>query len=136
LLQAKGENVRKIRKNGALAVLAAAAVMTALMFGSVATAHATPISRAQAVLKAKEYLRYQAFSLKGLVGQLKYEGFSTYDATYGATYSGANWMTQAVKKAKEYLRYQAFSRSGLIAQLEYEGFTPAQALHGVLAVGL
>jgi len=26
----------------------------------------------------------------GLIGQLKYEGFSTGDATYGASHSGAN----------------------------------------------
>jgi hypothetical protein len=120
----------------ALRLGAVAGVLAALMFGSVATAQATPVSRANAVLKAKEYLRYQAFSSKGLVSQLKYEGFSTSDATYGTSHSGANWMKQAVKKAKEYLRYQAFSGSGLVAQLKYEGFTSAQALYGVRAVGL
>ena len=74
----------------ALPVLAAVA-----LFGSVTAAHATPaapatpaahatdISRAQAVRAAKEYLRSQAFSYKGLVEQLKYEGFSTSDAKYG-----------------------------------------------------
>jgi hypothetical protein len=46
---------------------------------------------------------------------LKYEGFSTYDANYGASHSGANWMKQAVRKAKEYMKFEAFSRSGLIA---------------------
>ena len=106
------------------------------LFGSVTAAHATPISRANAVAKAHDYLDYDAFSLKGLVSQLKYEGFSTSDATYAATHSHANWMKEAVAKAKDYLGYDSFSRSGLIAQLEYEGFTPSQALHGVLAVGL
>jgi hypothetical protein len=111
-------------------------VLTALLVGSVTPAHATPVSRANAVRTAKNYLRVSAFSFKGLVGQLKYEGYSTSDSRYGAGHSGANWMRQAVRKAKEYLRTQAFSRRGMIEQLEYEGFTPAQARHGALAVGL
>jgi hypothetical protein len=63
--------------------------------GAVTAAHATPtswISRANAVRMAKEYLSSQAFSRKGLVSQLKYEGFSRSDATYGASHSRANWM--------------------------------------------
>jgi hypothetical protein len=116
--------------NRALTALAAAGVLTASLFGSVTAAQATSINRAQvtaapatamnraqAVRMAKNYLRYQALSYKGLVEQLRYEGFSTSDATYGVSHSGANWMTQAVKKAKSYLRYQAFSFSGLVEQL-------------------
>jgi hypothetical protein len=106
------------------------------MFGSVTAAHATPGSRANAVRDAKEYLQYQAFSFKGLVSQLRYEGFSKSDARYGASHAGANWMKQAVKAAKDYLRTQAFSRSGLIGQLMYDGFTRRQARHGVIAAGL
>jgi hypothetical protein len=117
-------------------LLALVVLAGAVLFGSVTAAQATPGSRAQAVRKAREYLSFEAFSLKGLASQLRYEGFSTYDANYGASHSGANWMKQAVRKAKEYLHLQAFSRSGMIAQLKYEGFTPAQALHGALAVGL
>ena len=117
----------------ALTVLAA----TAVLFGSVTPpANATPISRANAVRSAKSYLRYQAFSYKGLVKQLKYEKYSTSDATYGASHAGANWNKQAVKAAKSYLRYQSFSRGGLVDQLKYEGFTPAQALYGARAAGL
>ncbi len=116
----------------ALSVLAA----TATLFGSVAPAQASPISSANAVRSAHQYLQYSAFSYKGLVKQLKYEGFSTSDATYGVSHSGANWKKEAVESAKQYLRYQAFSRSGLVEQLKYEGFTPAQALHGVRATGL
>jgi len=67
---------------------------------------------------------------------LKYEGFSTGDARYGASHAGANWFKEAAKKAKEYLKIEAFSRRGLIAQLEYEGFTPGQAASGARAVGL
>jgi hypothetical protein len=117
-------------------LLALAALAAGALFGSLTAAQATPISRANAVRKAHEYLQFEAFSLKGLASQLKYEGFSTSDANYGASHSGANWMKQAVRKAKEYLHMQAFSRSSMIAQLKYEGFTPAQALHGALAVGL
>jgi hypothetical protein len=117
-------------------VALAAGMLTVLMLGTVTPAHATPISRANAVRSAKQYLQFEAFSRNGLISQLKFEGYSTYDATYGVSHSGANWMKQAVKKAKEYLQYQAFSRSGLIQQLEFEGFTPSQALHGALAVGL
>jgi Host cell surface-exposed lipoprotein len=114
----------------------AAGVLTVSLLGAVTAAHATPISRANAVRLAKEYLQSQAFSRKGLVSQLKYEGFSTSDATYGASHSGANWMKQAVRVAKEYLQSQAFSRRGMVEQLEYEGFTPSQALHGARATGL
>jgi hypothetical protein len=128
--------VGRLHTNGALRAVAAAGVLTALLLGSVTAAHATPISRANAVAKAKEYLQFESFSFKGLVEQLKYEGFSTSDATYGTSYSGANWMKEAVAKAKEYLQMEAFSRSGLVGQLEYDGFTPSQALHGVRAVGL
>jgi hypothetical protein len=67
---------------------------------------------------------------------LKYEGFSTSDATYGASHAGANWWKEAAAKAKEYLKLEAFSRSGLIGQLRYDGFTYAQALYGVRRVGL
>jgi hypothetical protein len=115
----------------ALPVLAAA-----VLFGNVTAAHATPVSRANAVRSAKAYLQYQAFSYKGLISQLRYEKFSTSDATYGASHSGANWTRQAVKAAKAYLRYQAFSRSGLVEQLKYEGFTSSQALYGARAAGL
>ena len=97
----------------ALPVLAA----TAFLFGSVTSAHATPISRANAVRAAHSYLQYQPFSYAGLVKQLKYEGYSTSDATYGASHSGANWTTQAVKAAKQYLQHQPFSRSGMVEQL-------------------
>ncbi len=114
----------------------AAVVLTALLVGTVTPAQATPISRANAVRSAKEYLHLQAFSQKGLVKQLKFEGFSTSDATYGASHSGANWMKQAVRSAKEYLRLQAFSRRGMVDQLKFEGFTPAQALHGAQGAGL
>jgi hypothetical protein len=130
------ENMRTLRTNSALTALAAAGVLTALLFGSVTAAHATPMNRAQAVRAAHEYLQSQAFSFKGLVSQLKYEGYSTRDATYGASHSGANWMRQAVRAAKEYLQSQAFSFSGMVGQLQYDGFTHNQAVHGARAARL
>jgi hypothetical protein len=114
----------------------AATVLTVLLPGAVTAAHASPISRANAVRAAKDYLRSSGFSFKGLVSQLKYEHYSTSDARYGASHSGANWYKQAVRVAKGYLRSSPFSRQGLVEQLEYEGFTHAQALYGVRAVGL
>lgn len=38
-----------------------------------------------AVATARDYLDYTSFSLQGLIEQLEYEGFSTAEATYGAT---------------------------------------------------
>jgi hypothetical protein len=115
----------------ALSVLAAAS-----LFGSATAAQASPISRANAVRQAKNYLQTQAFSFKGLVSQLKFEGYSTSDARYGTSHSGANWYKQAARKAKEYLRSMPFSRKGLVEQLQFEGFTHSQALYGVRAAGL
>lgn len=94
------------------------------------------VAQSNAVRKAESYLDYSAFSRKGLIDQLEYNGFSTADATYGATHAGADWMEQAAKKAQSYLEFTAFSRQGLIDQLEYNGFTSAQARHGATKVGL
>ena len=94
------------------------------------------VSQENAVEKAADYLDYTAFSRSGLIKQLKYEGFSTKDATFGVDAQKADWKEQAGKKAKEYLDYSSFSRSGLIKQLEYEGFTAAQATYGATKVGL
>jgi hypothetical protein len=85
---------------------------------------------------AESYLEYSAFSRKGLIQQLKYEGYSTKDATYAVDAVGANWNKQAAKAAKDYLDYSSFSRSGLIEQLEYEGYTHRQAVYGVNKTGL
>jgi hypothetical protein len=93
-------------------------------------------SQANAVDTAADYLDYDAFSKKGLIDQLKYEGFSTADATFGVNHITVDWNEQAVAKAKSYLEYDSFSRSGLIQQLKFEGFTTAQAKHGVDAAGL
>lgn len=85
---------------------------------------------------AESYLEFSAFSRKGLIEQLKYEGYSTKDATYAVDAVNANWNKQAAKAAKAYLDMSSFSRSGLIEQLEYEGYTTKQATYGVNQTGL
>lgn len=101
-----------------------------------ASHHHVTKSQKQAVGKAKDYLRYIHFSKKGLIEQLRYEGFSRKDATYAVNHIKVNWNKQAAGTAKDYLKYMHFSRSGLIEQLEYERFTRSQAVYGVKKVGL
>ena len=85
---------------------------------------------------AEDYLDTSAFSRKGLIDQLEYEGYSTKDATYAVDAVSPNWNEQAAKAAKDYLDSSSFSRSGLIEQLEYEGYTKQQAVYGVNQTGL
>ena len=93
-------------------------------------------SEANARAKAGSYLDISAFSRKGLIKQLEFEGFSTADATYGVGAVDANWNEQAALKAKSYLDLTSFSRSGLVTQLKFEGFTDAQAEYGASKTGL
>lgn len=93
------------------------------------------IGQFNAVQKAKSYLRISGFSEQGLIEQLKYEGFTEEEATYGAKNCGANWNEQAEKSARAYLKVMSFSRQGLIDQLKYEGYTQEQAEYGASAVG-
>ncbi len=88
------------------------------------------LSQQNAVIKAKSYLSFSAFSYEGLISQLEYEKFSHEDAVFGADNCGADWNEQALKKAKDYLSFSAFSYSGLIQQLEFEKFTSEQAKYG------
>lgn len=89
-----------------------------------------------ALAQGDNYLSFSAFSRTGLIKQLKFEGYSTADATYAADNLTVNWNEQAAAKAEEYLDMSAFSRSGLIDQLEFEGFTTPQATYGVNEAGL
>ncbi|MCR5797635.1 MAG: Ltp family lipoprotein [Eubacterium sp.] len=95
------------------------------------TAQAVSIGKTNALIKAKQYLNYTAFSKKGLKKQLKFEGYTSKEADYGVKHCGANWKKQAVKKAKQYLNYSAFSKKGLYKQLLFEGFTKKQAKYAV-----
>lgn len=89
----------------------------------------------QAVGTAESYLDFAAFSRKGLIEQLVYEGFSEADATFAVDYIAPDWNEQAAKMAQSYIDMSSFSRQRLIDQLVYEGFTEAQAEYGVKAVG-
>jgi hypothetical protein len=91
----------------------------------------TTSSKEQAVKKATSYLRSSAFSKKGLIEQLQFEGFSEDDAYYAVRNCGADWNVQAAKCAKSYMRYSKMSYSDLKEQLLFEGFTSAQAEYGV-----
>lgn len=82
------------------------------------------------------YLNTGAFSRKGLITQLEFEGYSTADATYAVDAVSPDWNAQAAKSAKNYLEISGFSRSGLIQQLEFEGFTRQEAEYGVNEAGL
>ena len=93
------------------------------------------VSQQNALRSAKSYLDFSAFSYKGLIEQLEYEGFSSDDAIYAADNCGADWKEQAVKQAESYLSFSSFSRSDLVEQLEYEGFTHEEAEYGVTQVG-
>jgi len=94
------------------------------------------VSQKNSIKKAQSYLDYTAFSRTGLIKQLKYEGFSTEDATFAVDNITVDWMVQAEKMAENYMSYSSFSRSSLINQLQFEGFTVDQAEHGATFVGL
>jgi hypothetical protein len=85
---------------------------------------------------AQDYLDTMAFSRTGLIEQLKFDGFSTRDATYGVNSLHANWKKQAARMAQSYLDTMPFSRAGLIDQLDFEGFTHSQAVYGANKAGL
>ena len=97
---------------------------------TVSTSQSATIGESNALKRAKEYLRFTAFSYSGLIDQLEYEKYSHTEAVYGADNCGADWNEQALKKANSYLSFTAFSYKGLIEQLEYEGFTHKEAEYG------
>jgi hypothetical protein len=94
------------------------------------------VAQQNAVGSAKDYLSNQHFSRSGLIKQLKFEGYTTKEATFAVDAIHADWKAQAAGTAEDYLSNQHFSRSGLIAQLKFEGYTTAQATHGVSKAGL
>lgn len=100
------------------------------------TAPSLTNAQKQAIGKAQDYLKFTAFSRKGLIKQLEYEGFATADATFAVDSLNVDWNAQAAAKGKSYLDIQHFSRKGLIDQLKFEGFTDAQAAYGAKANGL
>lgn len=84
-----------------------------------------------ALRSAKSYLSFMAFSRKGLIEQLEFEGYSNASAVYAADHCEADWFEQAAKSAASYLSFMSFSTDGLISQLEFEGFTHEEAVYGV-----
>lgn len=99
---------------------------------------ATPVSQANAVQVAENYLSVMGFSRSGLINQLvSFDGFSNADAAYAVDSIDVDWNEQAVRVANNYLSVMGFSRQGLIEQLiSFDGFTPSQAAYGVAATGL
>ncbi|MTT30415.1 hypothetical protein GMB86_00110 [Terrilactibacillus sp. BCM23-1] len=85
---------------------------------------------------AKDYLDYTAFSKSGLIKQLKFDKYSTADATFAVNHIEVDWKEQAVKTAQDYMDYSSFSRQGLIDQLKFDGYTQEEATYGVDKVGL
>ena len=96
---------------------------------------ALTMGQKQAVGKGEDYLSFAAFSRKGLIDQLVFEGFSEADAIFAVDYIAPDWNEQAAKKAQDYIDMTSFSRQGLIDQLVFEGFSQAEAEYGVTAVG-
>lgn len=88
-----------------------------------------------ALESAKSYLSIMPFSHSSLIEQLKYDGYTTEDATFAADSCDADWNEQAAKSAQSYLEVMSFSRQELIDQLMYDGFTQEQAEYGVTAAG-
>lgn len=93
------------------------------------------LGQQNAISKAQDYLSFMPFSRKGLIEQLKFEGFTSGEAKFAVDYISPDWNEQAAAKAQEYLDIMAFSRQGLIEQLMFEGFSRKQAEYGVKAVG-
>lgn len=91
-----------------------------------------------AIRMAEQYLDYTAFSRKGLIEQLMFEGFSEPDATFALDELEpyVNWNEKAMIKGQSYLDFKPFSRQGLIDQLVFEGFTKDQAIFAVDNLGL
>jgi hypothetical protein len=94
------------------------------------------VSQSNAVGKALDYIDYSAFSKKGLIAQLEFEGFSAADSKFAVDRIDVDWFEQAALKAADYLDYSSFSRKGLIDQLLFEGFTQDEAVYGVDQTGL
>ena len=110
--------------------------VTEMPTDSPAPASNLTVAQANAVEKALTYLDVLAFSKKGLIKQLEFEGFSTVDSSFAVDHIVVDWFEQAAIKAAEYLDVTSFSRKGLIEQLLFEGFTQDEAVYGVDQTGL
>jgi hypothetical protein len=111
---------------------------TTTAVATVQTADPVPsatIGERNAVNAAKNYVSIMGFSYNSLVEQLKFEGYTDSEATYGANNCGADWNEECAESASNYLSTMSFSRESLKEQLEYEGFTASQIEYGLSSVG-
>lgn len=88
-----------------------------------------------ALRSANDYLSFMAFSKKGLIEQLKYEGYSTEAATNAVNSLDVDWNEQAAKSAGTIPFLHVFFPKRIVSQLQYEGFTREEAEYGATAVG-
>lgn len=85
---------------------------------------------------AQSYLDLAGFSKKGLVKQLKFEGYKAKDIDAALATMKIDWNAEAAESAQAYQDLMPQSRKALIKQLQFEGFTTKQAEHGADSVGL
>ena len=76
-----------------------------------------------AIESAEAYSNIFAYSKKGLIENLKYDGFSEDIAECAAKSINANWKENCVRSAHSYLEIISYSKEELIHQLDYVGFT-------------
>ena len=76
-----------------------------------------------AIESAEEYNKVLAYSKKGIIEKLKYEGFSEDIAECAVKSINANWKENCVRSAHSYLEIISYSKEELIHQLDYVGFT-------------
>ena len=94
------------------------------------------VSQENAIETARDYLDYGAFSKSGLIGQLKFEGFSAADARFAVNYISVNWNEQAAKSTMgPGVRFVQLARASLTSWSS-KGFTHDQAVYGVNTTGL
>lgn len=96
----------------------------------------TEEGKQNALKQAKSYLSLMTFSRQGLIEQLKYDEFTTEEATYGVDNCGADWKQQAKSKVKAYLEEDNLNKEQLMSLLLYEGFTNEEAEYGISAAGV
>ncbi len=127
----KAESARKAADRATSASASSSQTSSSQSSSSASSYSSQTTGEKNALKSAKSYLDIMSFSYKGLIDQLKFEGYTDSEAKYAADNCGANWKEQAKKSAKAYLDTMSFSKQGLIEQLEYEGFTHDQAVYGV-----
>ncbi len=85
---------------------------------------------------AQNHLDLSGFSKKGLIKQLKFEGYKAADIDKALNTMKVDWNAEAKETAESYQEMSPMSKSGLIKQLKFEGYTDKQAAYGAKAVGL